>query len=66
MYKYLPEIVGPKFSCNWQTLQLDFQETLFLIDLHVSNLKSQRCFSQGELQAVESPIVCEISNFAIP
>lgn len=65
MYKYLPKIVGPQLSCNWQTLQLRFQETLFSVDLHGSNLKSRRCFSQGDFQAVESPIVCKISNFTI-
>jgi len=65
MYKYLPKIVGPRFSSNWQTLQLDFQETLFLIDLHVSNLKSQCCFSQRGFQVVESPIICKIRNLII-
>lgn len=48
MYKYLPKIVGPQLSCNWQTLQLRFQETLFSVDLHGSNLKSRRCFSHKE------------------
>lgn len=55
MHKYLPRIVGPQFSCIWQTFQLNFQEILFLIDLHVSNLKSQHCFSQGEFRAWKLP-----------
>lgn len=65
MYKYLLKIVGPQFSRNWQTVQLAFQETLFLIDLCVSNLKIQHHFLRKGLQTVESPIVCRISNFTI-
>lgn len=42
MYKYLLRIVGPQFSRIWQTFQLAFQETLLLIDLHMSNLKIRR------------------------
>lgn len=55
MHKYLPRIVGPQFSCIWQTFQLNFQEILFLIDLRVSNLESQRRFSLGEFQAWKLP-----------
>lgn len=55
MHKYLPRIVGPQFSCVWQTFQLNFQEILFLIDLRVSNLESQRCFLQGEFRVWKLP-----------